>query len=121
MEKVKLTERERLIEVVEARLTHLVEVDTDVTPRIVASLIADDILGSQWKTERDTTMLTRGRDAGYEKGLRDSIATIGMIERVWCDLMKDPDETRLIDYQAAQHAVASLSKHGMAEVFKEGE
>jgi len=118
-EKVKLSDRDRLIEVIENRWTHLVDIGAEVSPRIVASLIADDILGSQWKIERDTMMLARGRDAGYEKGLRDAIGTIGMIDRQWLDVMEPPEEARLIDYMAAQHAVATLSKHGMAEVFGE--
>lgn len=44
-EKVKLTERERLIEVVQARLDHQFDLAIEeITSGILASLIVDDIL-----------------------------------------------------------------------------
>jgi hypothetical protein len=118
--KVRLSDRDRLIEVIEARWEHLVDVGTEVTPHIVASLIADDILGSRWKVERDVTMLARGKDAGYEKGLRDAIAAVGDVDR--CDYETDANgEARLIRYEDGQRAIARLSAHGMEAVFDEKE
>jgi hypothetical protein len=47
MEKVELTEREQLIEVVQARLDHHFDLGIeDITSGILASLIVDDILQS---------------------------------------------------------------------------
>lgn len=114
--KVELTDRERLIEVIEARWNHLAETGLEVSPKIVASLIADDVLSSQWKVERDTTMLARGKDAGYERALRDAISAVGEVPR--CDyIMNAEGEAQLVMYKQAQRAVASLSNHGMEALF----
>jgi len=112
--KVRLSDRDRLIEVIEARWDHLVDIGTEVTPHIVASLIADDILGSQWKVERDITMLNRGKDAGYERGLQDAIVAVGEMERGtgWSG-----GPQNLIEYDQAQRHIARLSNHDMEAAF----
>lgn len=117
-EKVILTDRERLMEVVYSRLDHVEDVGfEDISMKMLASLITDDILSSPWKGDRDTTMYLRGVEAGYEKGLRESIAAIGNVERM--DEYEGVAEPRLILYNEAQKEVARLSTKGLEALWNE--
>jgi hypothetical protein len=116
-QKVILSDRDRLMEVVFARLDHIEDIGTtDLSPKMIAALITDDILASLWRVERDTTMLARGKDAGYERALQDAIAAVGEMERGsgWSG-----GPQNLIEYDQTQRHIARLSNHGMEDLWRE--
>lgn len=111
-----LSEREQLIQMIEERLVHT-GMDEVADCHELASLIGDDVMRSLLRIQHDTVMLERGRDAGFEKGLREAIAAVGEIDRNLDHVSVPPGEYRLVDYQEAQLAIAKLSNHGMEDLF----
>jgi hypothetical protein len=107
-----LSTRDALVDIIRTRIVH--SMGSGPPPDNLANLIADDILGSSLRTERDSIMITRGQEAGFEKGLREAIGAVGDMDRQagW-----EGGPYNLIQYDEAQKAIARLSKRGMEDLW----
>jgi hypothetical protein len=115
-EKVVLSDRTQLLEIVKTRLSFMALSGEDLDMERVAALITDDILTSEWNVGRISRATSTGIDAGYEKGLREAIAVVGEMERTgaW-----EGGPFNLVEYEQTQRAVARLSKRGLESLWDE--
>jgi hypothetical protein len=117
-EKVGLSNRDRLHQVVVTRLRHYLKTPAEeVSLTQLASLITDDILASGWNVDWINNATQNGMDAGYEKALREAISALGELERT-AGYENGPEN--LVEYQEGQKHIARLSKRGLEELW-EGE